>query len=98
MKTTVEISDPLLREARELAALCRQHGVREMWSADRDFSLFRGLPVVNPLVLRSSDIELMRQSATVLSGWIQRWRHPSTCARSIVSVRPGSEGSRDDGP
>ena len=42
MKTTVEISDPLLREARELAALCRQHGVREMWSADRDFSLFPG--------------------------------------------------------
>jgi predicted nucleic acid-binding protein len=31
-------------------ALCRQHGVRELWSADRDFSRFAGLTVVNPLV------------------------------------------------
>jgi toxin-antitoxin system PIN domain toxin len=33
-----------------VAALCRQHGVRELWSADRDFSRFAGLMVVNPLV------------------------------------------------
>ncbi|MEJ0069123.1 MAG: TA system VapC family ribonuclease toxin [Pseudomonadota bacterium] len=33
-----------------IAALCRQHGVRELWSADRDFSRFAGLTVVNPLV------------------------------------------------
>jgi hypothetical protein len=33
-----------------VAALCRQHGVRELWSADRDFSGFAGLPVANPLV------------------------------------------------
>lgn len=33
-----------------IAALCRQHGVRELWSADRDFSRFAGLRVVNPLV------------------------------------------------
>jgi predicted nucleic acid-binding protein len=32
-----------------VAALCRQHGVRELWSADRDFSRFAGLAVVNPL-------------------------------------------------
>jgi uncharacterized protein len=32
-----------------VAALCRQHGVRELWSADRDFSRFPDLPVVNPL-------------------------------------------------
>jgi len=32
-----------------IAALCRQHGVRELWSADRDFSRFPGLNVVNPL-------------------------------------------------
>ena len=32
-----------------VAALCRQHGVRELWSADRDFSRFTGLAVVNPL-------------------------------------------------
>lgn len=33
-----------------VAALCRQHGVRELWSADRDFSRFPGLTVVNPMV------------------------------------------------
>lgn len=33
-----------------IAALCRQHGVRELWSADRDFNRFAGLTVVNPLV------------------------------------------------
>jgi toxin-antitoxin system PIN domain toxin len=33
-----------------VAALCRQHGVRALWSADRDFSRFAGLAVVNPLV------------------------------------------------
>jgi toxin-antitoxin system PIN domain toxin len=33
-----------------VAALCRQHGVRELWSADRDFGRFAGLAVVNPLV------------------------------------------------
>jgi len=33
-----------------IAALCRQHGVRELWSADRDFSRFGGIAVVNPLI------------------------------------------------
>ena len=33
-----------------VAALCRQHGVRELWSADRDFSRFSGLAITNPLV------------------------------------------------
>lgn len=33
-----------------IAALCRQHGVRELWSADRDFSRFPGLRTVNPLL------------------------------------------------
>jgi len=33
-----------------IMALCRQHGVRELWSADRDFSRFAGVRVVNPLV------------------------------------------------
>jgi uncharacterized protein len=33
-----------------VAALCRQHGVRELWSADRDFGRFSGLNVVNPFV------------------------------------------------
>jgi predicted nucleic acid-binding protein len=33
-----------------VAALCRQHGVRELWSADRDFGRFAGITVVNPLI------------------------------------------------
>ncbi len=33
-----------------VVALCRHHGVRELWTADRDFGRFRGLPVRNPLV------------------------------------------------
>jgi uncharacterized protein len=33
-----------------IAAICIQHGVDELWSADRDFSRFPGLAVVNPLM------------------------------------------------
>ncbi len=33
-----------------IAALCRSHGVRTLWSADRDFGRFADLHVVNPLV------------------------------------------------
>lgn len=29
-------------------AICRSSGVRELWSADRDFSRMRGLKIVNP--------------------------------------------------
>jgi uncharacterized protein len=43
------ITGPRVHDAR-IAALCRQHGVRELWSVDRDFSRFPGLTVVNPLV------------------------------------------------
>ncbi len=32
-----------------IAALCIQHGISELWSADRDFSRFAELVVVNPL-------------------------------------------------
>lgn len=35
-----------------IAALCVYHGVRVLWSADRDFSRFPDLSVVNPLPLR----------------------------------------------
>lgn len=38
----------LVHDAR-VAALCLFHGVRVLWSADRDFSRFPGLAVVNPL-------------------------------------------------
>jgi hypothetical protein len=43
------ISGPRVHDAR-VAALCRQHGVRQLWSADRDFSRFAGFSVVNPLI------------------------------------------------
>ncbi len=42
------IAGPQVHDAR-IAALCLQHGVRELWSADRDFSRFPKLTVRNPL-------------------------------------------------
>lgn len=33
-----------------IAAICIDHGVTELWSADRDFNRFPALKVVNPLV------------------------------------------------
>ena len=45
------IAGPAIHDAR-IAALCLQHGVRELWSADRDFSRFPALRVVNPLAAR----------------------------------------------
>ncbi len=43
------IVGPQIHDAR-IAALCQQHGVRELWSADRDFSRFSNVTVVNPLL------------------------------------------------
>jgi len=43
------IGGPRVHDAR-IAAICLSHGVRELWSADRDFSRFPGLRVVNPLI------------------------------------------------
>jgi toxin-antitoxin system PIN domain toxin len=40
---------PKIHDAR-VAALCVAHGVRELWSADRDFSAFPAITVRNPLV------------------------------------------------
>jgi toxin-antitoxin system PIN domain toxin len=47
------IAGPLVHDAR-VAALCLVHGVRELWSADRDFSRFPELVVRNPLVTPSA--------------------------------------------
>ena len=33
-----------------IAAICLDHGISELWTADRDFSRFPGLRVRNPLV------------------------------------------------
>lgn len=43
------VAGPKVHDAR-IAALCRLHGVKELWSADRDFSRFPSLRVKNPLV------------------------------------------------
>lgn len=43
------VNGPPIHDAR-IAALCRVHGVRELWTADRDFTRFPGLVVCNPLV------------------------------------------------
>jgi hypothetical protein len=44
-----QVTGAQVHDAR-VAALCRHHGVRELWSADRDFSRFPDLIVRNPLV------------------------------------------------
>jgi uncharacterized protein len=43
------VTGPQIHDAR-VAALCLQHGVTELWTADRDFGRFPGLTVRNPLV------------------------------------------------
>lgn len=40
---------PLVHDAR-IAALCLQHAVQELWTADRDFGRFPSLRTRNPLV------------------------------------------------
>jgi toxin-antitoxin system PIN domain toxin len=39
----------LVHDAR-IATLCIEHGVRELWTADRDFSRFEGFATFNPLI------------------------------------------------
>ncbi len=34
-----------------VAALCRHHGVRQLWTADRDFGRFPSVHTANPLVV-----------------------------------------------
>ena len=43
------IDGPRVHDAR-IAALCLSHAVRELWTADRDFSAFPALRVRNPLI------------------------------------------------
>ncbi len=45
------IAGPAVHDAR-IAALCLRHGVATLYTADRDFSRFARLSVVNPLVGR----------------------------------------------
>jgi len=53
LRTQIEagrIAGPRVHDAR-IAALCLAHGVRELWTADRDFSRFAKLATVNPLAV-----------------------------------------------
>jgi toxin-antitoxin system PIN domain toxin len=43
------VEGPKVHDAR-IAAICLEHGVRELWTADRDFGRFPDLRTRNPLV------------------------------------------------
>lgn len=43
-----KVAGPMVHDAR-IAAICVAHGVRELWTMDRDFSRFPGLRTRNPL-------------------------------------------------
>ncbi|MEO8314736.1 MAG: TA system VapC family ribonuclease toxin [Pseudomonadota bacterium] len=45
-----KVTGPRVHDAR-IAALCMLHGVRELWTADRDFGAFPDLATRNPLVM-----------------------------------------------
>lgn len=45
-----KVVGPMVHDAR-IAAICMQHGVRELWTLDRDFSRFPQLMCRNPLVV-----------------------------------------------
>lgn len=46
---TSRVTGPQVHDAR-VAALCQHHRVRELWTADRDFSRFAAVGTRNPLV------------------------------------------------
>lgn len=50
---TGKITGPQIHDAR-VVAICLQHGIKELWTADRDFSRFKGLKLHNPLLERGS--------------------------------------------
>jgi len=43
-----KVVGPKVHDAR-IAAICRSHGVGELWTVDRDFSRFAGMVTRNPL-------------------------------------------------
>ena len=53
MVLTGKVSGPKVHDAR-IAAICKNHGVAELWTADRDFSRFAGLTLRNPLTAQGS--------------------------------------------
>jgi uncharacterized protein len=53
MLTAGKITGKAVHDAR-IAAICREHGVSELWSADRDFTRMSRITVRNPLTGKSS--------------------------------------------
>ena len=51
LATKGKVKGPKIHNAR-IAAICLENGVTELWSADRDFSRYEELHVVNPLARR----------------------------------------------
>ena len=47
--SVAQLAGAQVHDAR-IAALCLQHGVQTLWSADRDFGRFPKLSVANPLI------------------------------------------------
>jgi predicted nucleic acid-binding protein len=46
---TGRVSGPQIHDAR-VVALCKHHGITELWTADRDFGRFPGIRLRNPLL------------------------------------------------
>jgi toxin-antitoxin system PIN domain toxin len=49
LATSAQVAGPMIHDAR-IAALCIQHGVTELLTADRDFGRFRNLKTRNPVL------------------------------------------------
>lgn len=49
LATEGKIKGPKIHDAR-IAAICLHHGVKKLWTADRDFSSFPDLHCENPLI------------------------------------------------
>ena len=49
LATAAHLTGAMIHDAR-IAAICLQHGVSELWTADRDFSRFPALRTRNPLI------------------------------------------------
>jgi uncharacterized protein len=49
LSVKADIRGRLIHDSR-IAAICLQHGVAELWAADRDFSYFPALNTRNPLI------------------------------------------------
>ena len=47
--TAGKVAGPVVHDGR-IAAICRANGVREIWTADRDYARFPGLRIKNPLL------------------------------------------------